>query len=356
MTDLCNKLKLGVAYHGNRMLHHVGEDMIDIIQHNFNLVVHMFSHNDWDRHKNVMKEIVGISEDAGLEVWIDNWGLGGPPGDKSHFLSYHPDAHQVYSNGEIDPVRVCLNNTDFRSFTKEWIDVVDFIGGKSIFWDEPHLAGKDTQNGKPKVWTCYCKTCQRLFEEKYGKKMPDQLTEEVESFRTNTIVDYFREVTAYSKSKSMYNAVCVMLGDSIGINLETLDKIAGLDTLDNIGSDPYWLGHKGVDPYKFVYDATKKNLNICNRFSKDHNIWIQCYGNPRGREEEIIYATDAAYDAGARTILAWGYHGSDANDYRAENPELTWKTTGDAMYRILERDRNWRRGDSKLLHAHKSEL
>ena len=170
--------------------------------------------------------------------------------------------------------------------------------------------------------------------------MPTEWTEEVERFRIDTIVDYFREVTAYSKRKGMYNAVCVMLGDSYGINLNTIDQIAGLDTLDNIGSDPYWLGHEDVEPYSFVYEATKKNLKICDKFKKDHNIWIQCYGTPRGREEEIIYATDAAYDAGARTILAWGYHGSDANDYRARNPELTWKVTGDAMYRILDRERN----------------
>jgi hypothetical protein len=339
MTNINNKLKLGVAYHGNRMLHHVREDMQDIIKHNFNLVVHMFSHNDWDRHKNIMKEIVEITEGAGLEVWIDNWGLGGPPGDKSHFLSYFPDAHQVYSNGEVDPVRVCLNNKDFRRFTREWIDVVEFTGAKSIFWDEPHLAGRDLVDGKPSVWTCCCKTCRKLFEEKYGRKMPVQMTEEVEKFRIDTIVSYFREVTAYSKSKGMYNAVCVMLGATHGINLDTLDQIAGMDTLDNVGSDPYWVS-KDVNPYHYVYEATRKNLDICDRFKKDHNIWIQCFGNPRGREEEIIYAADAAYDAGARTILAWGYYGSDANDYRARNPELTWKTMGDAMYRLLERNRN----------------
>ncbi len=343
MSNSNKSLKLGVAYHGNRMLRHVREDMLDIVQHNFNLVVHMLSHNDWDRHKNIMKEIVEISQEAGLEVWIDNWGLGGPPGDKSHFLSYYPEAHQVYSNGEIDPVRVCLNNKDFRAFTKEWIDVVDFTRAKSIFWDEPHLVGKEMDQGKPKVWTCYCKTCQGIFEDQYGKEMPNQWTEEVEDFRIQSIVDYFREVTAYSKSKGMYNAVCVMLSDSYGIHLGTLDQIAGLETLDNIGSDPYWLGQKDVDPYEFVYDGTKKNLDICNKFKKDHNIWLQCYGTPRGREEEIIYAADAAYDAGARTILAWGYHGSDANDYRAQNPELTWKTTGDAMYRLLERHRNQKR-------------
>lgn len=170
--------------------------------------------------------------------------------------------------------------------------------------------------------------------------MPSELTLEVEKFRIWTVVDYFKEVTAYSKLKGMYNAVCVMLGKHFGINLANIDQISDLETLDNIGSDPYWLGQKIINPYKFVYDATKQNLDICNKYKKDHNIWIQCYGNPRGREEEIIYATDAAYDAGARTILIWGYRGSESNDYRSENPDLTWKITGDAMYRILERERN----------------
>ncbi len=73
------KLFTGVAYHGNRILHHVREDMEDIVKHNMNLVVHMFSHNDWDRHFKVMKDVVKISEDVGLDVWIDNWGLSGSP-------------------------------------------------------------------------------------------------------------------------------------------------------------------------------------------------------------------------------------------------------------------------------------
>lgn len=335
-----SKLKLGVAYHGNRMLKHVREDMLDIVNNNFNLVTHMFSHNDWDRHKTIMKEIVEISQEAGLEVWMDNWGLGGPPGDKSHFMSYYPGAHQVYSDGEVDPIRVCLNNSDFRRFTKEWIDVVDYTGAKSIFWDEPHLAGKDMIDGVPQKWTCRCDTCKKMFEEKYNMKMPEKATKEVLDFRIDSVVDYFREVTSYSKDKGMYNIVCVMLGASHGINLETIDRIASLDTLDNVGSDPYWLGQNDVNPYKFVHDATKKNLDICRKFKKDHNIWIQCFGTPREREEEIIYATDAAYDAGARTILAWGYRGSDANDYRAKNPEMTWKVTSDAAARLLKRDRD----------------
>ncbi len=335
-------LKTGIAYHGNRILKHIEEDMRDIIEHNFNLVVHMFSHNDWDRHCRVMADIIKITEDFGLEVWIDNWGLGGPPGDKSHFLAYYPESHQIYSDGTMDPVRACLNSIDFRKFTKSWLDTVKEIGGKTIFWDEPHLVGKDMENGTPKVWTCRCARCQEVFKERYGKEMPTEFTREVEAFRIWTIVDYFREATSYSKSLGMDNVVCVMLGESFGINLSTIHEIASLETLDNIGTDPYWLG-TNADPYEFVYSATKRNLEICEKYGKDHNLWIQGYGFPKGREEEIISGADAAYDAGARTILVWGFRGGESNDYRAKNPDLTWKVIGDAMHRIKERDRDLRR-------------
>ena len=47
------------------------------------------------------------------------------------------------------------------------------------------------------------------------------------------------------------------------------------------------------------------------------------------------------YDAGARTILAWGYYGSESNDYAAKNAPVTWAKTCEAMLRLrnFERDR-----------------
>lgn len=334
-------MNLGIAYHGNRILRHVEEDMRDMVAHNFNLVVHMFSHNDWDRHFKIMKEIVDITKGYGLDVWIDNWGLGGPPGDKSHFLAYQPSSHQIYSNGEMEPVRACLNSPEFRKFTKDWIDAVEEIGGQTIFWDEPHLVGEDIVDGKPTKWTCRCERCMALFKEKYGHEMPELFTPEVEQFRLWTIGDYFRDVTTYSKEKGMNNVICVMLGDGYGINLETLDTICDIPSLDNIGSDPYWY-YKTEGPenaYKFVYEGTKRNLEVCERYGKDHNIWIQGYGVPAGREEEIIYACHAAYDAGARNILVWSNRAGESNDYRAENADLTWKIVGDAMFSLAQRDR-----------------
>ncbi len=336
-------LRLGAAYHGNRMLHHAQQDLLDMATHGMDLVVHMLSHTDWDRHKRVMKDMITMSTDLGLESWVDNWGLGGPPGDKSHFLAYYPDSHIILSNGQMDPVRACLNSPDFRKFTKEWIDVVEYTGAKTIFWDEPHMPRIKTE-GQGTYYGCTCPRCRELFEAKYGHPMPEFADKETEDFAADTIVDYFREVTEYSASKGIKNVVCVMLG-TYGMSLDVIDRVGKLPYMDNIGSDPYWIGKQKKDPdlsvYKFVYDGAKENLRVSDLLGKDHNIWIQTYDNPRGKEEDIITATEAAYDAGARTIIAWGYYGSISNDYSAKNPHVTWAKTCEAMQRVrnFERDR-----------------
>ena len=168
--------------------------------------------------------------------------------------------------------------------------------------------------------------------------------EEFIRFGTDSIVDYLGEMSAYAASKGMKNVVCVMLG-TYGMSLEVSDRICSLPHMDNIGSDPYWLGAKAKNPdlsvYDFVYQGTKENLRVSDAFGKDHNIWIQCYANPRGREEEIVEAAGAAYDAGARTIIAWSYGAGSSNDYTAENPPVAWARMQDGFRRIrdMERDR-----------------
>lgn len=335
-------LKLGTAYHGNRMLHHVKEDMQDIVASGMNLVVHMLTQTDMDRNKNVMKDIVKISEDAGLEVWIDNWGLAGFPGEKSYFLADHPDSHRYYSDGTMVPYCVCWNSPDFLEFTKQWIDAVEYIGGKTIFWDEPILNEKEV-DGK-KFFSCACPRCKKMFEEKYGRPMPETPDEDTMNFGIDSIVNYFTKATDYSHSKGIKNVACVML-ESAGISLQTVDRICSIPHLDNIGCDPYWVPSKKEDSslnvYEFVYTKSRKTLEICEKFNKEHNIWIQTYETPLGEEEDIVVATEAAYDAGARTIITWGYYGSDGVDYRALNPLLVRSKTNEAMLRVrnFERDK-----------------
>ena len=321
------RIKTGVAYHGNRILKHVAEDMAELAHNNMDVVVHMFSHNDWDRHSGVMKEICNISEYYGLEVWIDNWGIGGPPGDKSHFLQYHPEAHQVYSDGSIDPVSSCYNSPAFVDFTKSWIETVKGFGTKKIFWDEPHFKINSDR------FTCCCPSCKKLFEERYGKPMPTERTAEVAEFQVWSLLNYFNTVCNYSASMEIENSVCVMLH-----TLEYARQLMTLPNLHDFGIDPYWQprSHPERDPYSFVYGESQKIITETEKIGKKNHIWIQGYNIPAGREDDIILATDAAYDAGARTLINWAYRGSESNTYKSDKCDRVWA----AMCQAFERVRN----------------
>ena len=339
--DQSNKLRIGVAYHGNRILRHVDDDMREIVNHGMNVVVHMFSHNDWDRHLGVMKDMVSISENYGLEVWIDNWGLGGPPGDKSHFLQYHPEAHQVYSDGSVDPVSACYNSEAFVKFTKDWLDTVKGFGGKRVMWDEPRFKEKkrewELKEGEAlPAFTCFCPTCKKLFEERYNKPMPTtEITPELAEFRSWTLMNYFDTVTTYAALLGMENYM--------GIMPRTLEYTGGLmklEHVDDFGIDPYWHPENPIrykEPYSHVYNATKEVIARGKEFGKKTHLWIQGYNIPEGYEDEMVIATDAAYDAGARTILYWSYRGAESNTYRSERADRCWYAMGEAAMRIRQR-------------------
>ena len=347
------KLKTGVAYHGNRMLSHAIADMREIARADMDVVVHMLSHTDWERHDKVMKDIFAASEDAGLEVWVDNWGIGGAPGDKSHFLSYHPEAHMYTGDGVMHPYQICLNAPSYRQFVKDWVDEVASLGGKMLFWDEPHIPAPKLPDGSGYYSGCTCPTCKKLFEERYNRPMPEIMDEDVSAFRNDTLVEFHEFVANYGRSSGMKNSICIMPYQLAGIGLQTSGKMESLlamdvakvcaaESIDNIGTDPYWFGKKEItNPYEYVYNSAKTCVGVADKFGKDHNIWIQAYNAPRGREDEIITATEAAYDAGARTILAWGFHGCESNNYRSSNPERSWMCTVEGMKRIksMERDR-----------------
>lgn len=336
------KLNLGVAYHGNRILKHVKDDMRDIVSHNMNLVVHMFTHNDMNRHKNVMKDIFSVTRDEGLDFWVDNWGLGGPPGDQSHILQYYPNAHQMYSDGTTDPLRACFNSPDYLEFTKKWLEMVRECGGEKIFWDEPHIVTREDG-----VYACCCPTCKKLFEEKYGKPMPEKVTDEVKEFQNFSMYSYFSAASGYAKLLGMENIICLMTASDM-----FAQSLMALPETDNVGTDPYWMD-TDIDRYQFVYDRSKLFLDYAKKYNKSTHIWLQTFMNKAGSEDEIYLAADAAYDAGAKNILAWSYRGGEACDYRAENCERVWEVTGDAMrrlkYRYLDDMRNSSRQEFAII-------
>ena len=331
-------LKIGCAYHSNRTLKTVRQDLEDICAKGFNTVIHMYSHNDWKRCPSVMKDIIKYSQELGLDVWVDNWGLMGAPGDPCHFPSYHPEAVRMFSDGTSNAPKVCLNSDAFVEWTKEWIDLVYDTGARKIFWDEPALAMNEDK------FACGCPHCRELFKERYGREMPIKPDADCADFQIWTITNYFKKVTEYSTSKGMENSVCVMLSKGIGISLDNIDEMAKIDTMQNIGSDPYWSYTRRdwtyEEIYEYNYTNAKKNMDVCEKAGKGHNLWVKAYGLPAGTERGTVYAAEAIYDAGARNIFFWGYRGCDGNEYRSGAPEMHWKAVEDAVARIWDKERD----------------
>ena len=345
------RLKTGVAYYGNRMLSHAMADMKDIARSDMDIVVHMFTHNDMERSLDVVRDIFKATEAEGLEVWVDNWGIGGAPGDKGHFLAYHPEAHSYYGDGQMHPYQICLNAPSYRQFVKDWVDKVAEIGGKTIFWDEPNIPNPNVPGTDDYFTCCNCPTCQKLFEERFNKKMPLVMDADVSKFRNDVMIDYHNFISEYANSLGLKNIICFMPYQLAGMTNQTekekllnfdIDAICAMPYIDNIGTDPYWYGRRDVEsPYQYNYESTKLCLAKAEKYGKDHNIWIQGYNAAIGREEEIIEATEGVYDAGARTILSWSYRAAESHNYRSPNVERSWNCTLEGFRRIksMERDR-----------------
>ncbi len=349
-VNMYKKLKTGVAYYGNRMLSHAISDMKDIARNDMDIVVHMLTHNDVERCAPVVADIFKATEAEGLEVWVDNWGIGGAPGDKGHFLAYHPEAHTYYGDGIMHPYQICLNAPSYRQFVKDWVDKVAELGGKTVFWDEPNIPHMGIEGTDDFYSACTCPTCQKLFEARFGKKMPVVMDEDVAKFREEVMIEFHNFMCRYANSLGLKNVICFMPYQLAGMTKQSkserllnfdLDAICSMPYVDNIGTDPYWYGKGDVNPYEYNYNSTKLCLEKAAKHGKDHNIWIQGYAAPAGREEEIIEATEGVYDAGARTILSWSYRAAESHSYRSSNIERSWNCTLEGFRRIksMERDR-----------------
>ena len=211
--------------------------------------------------------------------------------------------------------------------------------------DEPFIPEMKLPDGSGYYSACTCPVCRKKFEERFGKPMPEIMDADVAAFRSETIVEFHSFITEYAAFAGMKSVICIMpwqlSGVSSGNQLLTFDtdSICRLPHVDNIGTDPYWYDDR--HPYEYVYNAAKKCVEAADRHGKDHNIWIQTYGNKLGREEEIVTAYQAAYDAGARTIISWSYMGGEPNSYRSQSTEKTWCKTCEGVRRVrdMERDR-----------------
>jgi hypothetical protein len=309
---------VATSYFGNRILRHVRADVRRLRQQSFDIVVHTFSENDLRFYQKTVRDIVEVTREAGMRVWIDPWGVGGIFGGEafSDAALHHRDWLQVAANGDKVPA-CCPSNPGFQSFMREWTDAALETGADAVFWDEPHFYSDEKEG-----LGCYCKHCRDIAES--GK---------------SAIGSFLVEICVRVKNRDRKNVVCVL--PATLERKEALDwiEISTLGNVMNLGSTPFW-GMQRTDPEKHVALIGRELLAVASRAGVETHLWIQGFRIPAGREDEIRRSTIAAGELGINVIAIWGFDACESmSSLACERPQIAWAAFLKAIRQLRDRER-----------------
>jgi hypothetical protein len=327
IVDLGDDIMIkGTAYFGNRFVNHFERDAEEIAAAGCKVVLHTFSENDFKFYKDSLKEMTEVSKKHGLEVYFGPWGVGKVFGGEafSDFLTNNVDEMEVIENGEKRGI-ACLYSEKFREFMKSWVDGAVYAGADVIFIDEPHwyIAGWFSEKDH---WGCRCHRCQKKFKEDYGYEMPLEQSEDVLEFKADGVYNFTRFICDYAKEKGVRTSVCLLPSDREK-DLRLYEKVAKLGSVDILGTDPYWVWpNANFDVLEYVEKYTKMIKDLCDKYNKTSEIWIQNFRIPADKENEVKIALDIFKKYNIDKVLSWGYRGSyGMSSLRCENPENIWR-------------------------------
>jgi len=361
-------METGVSYFSSRTLRHVRADLQDIVDHGCTYVVHCFTETDLAYYRETMREVVAATHDAGLEAWLDPWGMAGVFSGETftRFPLDHPETWQVLSDGRRASV-ACPNHPETLAFLRTWVNACAAAGGDVLFWDEPHFYVGLWRGDLSGAWACRCDVCQNLFRDKHGKAMPLEFAPEVRAFREDSLLALLAELGRYGRERGLRNALCLLPTDltehgfpepadrlrralekrlldapagaieaMLHVGVGDFDSAAAIPDLDIFGCDPYWYLF-GTDPETFmrVYGELAKAAS--QKHNRGLQFWVQAFSVPEGREAELRTGLRAAAELDATHVAAWSFEGTASmSQIRCPRPELVWEIIGDEFKRLRD--------------------
>jgi len=148
-------------------------------------------------------------------------------------------------------------------------------------------------------------------------------------------VDFLKYLCDYAKKKKVINSMCFLPFENTS-TVNDWEKVAKIDTLDIIGSDPYWQkGQSKKEIKERVGSFAKRIQGLCDKYKKEGQIWILNFNIVKGTESDITLAIDTAVSAGIQNIAAWSYYGtSQMSTLACDDPEAVWQTLGEAYKKL----------------------
>lgn len=361
-------MQTGVSYFSARTLRHVRADLREIVDHGCTYVVHCFTETDLAYYRDTMREIVAATHEAGLEAWLDPWGLAGIFSGETftRFPLDHPQTWQLLSDGRRVGA-ACPNHPETRAFLRGWVDACAAAGGEVLFWDEPHFYVGLWRGDLSGAWACRCDVCLPLFRERHGGDMPRDFTPEIRAFRESSLLDLLTEMCRYGHEKGLRNALCLLPSDlaahgfpqvqerlvqalesrladvpagtteamlHFGVGVGKFEAAAAIPDLDIFGCDPYWYIF-GTEPEPFMRAYGSAAADAARRHDRGLQLWVQAFSLPEGREEELRTGLRVARELGATHVAAWSFEGTASmSRIRCARPEVVWGILSEEFRRL----------------------
>jgi hypothetical protein len=175
-----------------------------------------------------------------------------------------------------------------RSLLHNWIDAVAAAGSQWVFWDEP-----DLDRGHAR----------------------------------DALVPFLRDVAEYAREREVLNSVCPT---STVPNIPLLRDLAALESVDDIGTDPYYrrdVDQLDPDPEDYVGICADRVREAAEEHGKTSQVWVHASGH----EDRIRRCTAVARAHGVSRIGVCGFRACEALDIRPAHPEAAWRVVRDAL-------------------------
>ena len=317
----------GVSYFGVRNPQHFQRDLDDIARLGFTYIVLTFSENDHRFYQGSVAECVRLTQERGLQAYVDPWGVGGMFGGEAFTErgAWDLEGQQRRSDGRPLPL-LCPNSDEARTYLIRWINTVaDVLQADAIFWDEPHFYLPFGEARAQGLWACCCTRCRERFASAYGKPLPGQETPDVRHAKQAAIADLLGEMTTAASEKGLRNVVCLLTDPDTLDDLESKwEPYAAMAHIDVLAADPY--------PLFFGRDAATTRV-FCEalqclgkRYGKATQMWVQGFRVPQdaapllGQEVRLMAA------CGIRDIAMWSYLATAyMSSHACVQPDEVWR-------------------------------
>ena len=302
-------MRTGVAYMGHHDPRHIETDVAEMARLGCDDVLLAAQENDFRYFPGKLKFTADIADRHGMRPVVIFWGalnlFGG--GRTSHFLLEHPESFQVDIDGSHRAAG-CHVNPGCRGHIEHMIDEVAALGFQGYFIDEP----------QPLV-DCFCQSCNERFTQWYGSKLGDASHQVQSEFRARCVIDYVQTISAYCKTRhpSLETLCCIQPE-----NRQLWQSVATIDSLDNLGTDLYWVNeNRDVQAMRPIIRGLD---TLCRRHGKRHHQWLQCWGVNKGNEERIRQQGEILADEQPDGLYVWAWQGQIGTSESCENPGQAW--------------------------------